>query len=538
MKIKKIQLKGFKRFHDLTIDLGESPKKIIALVGANGCGKSSVFDAFNHKLASYSGNQLPKNFLSKGLYSSDIPNDWDPYLYPNKTIIIETDCPNQSFSMKSFYFRSAYRYTSTLNLTNLHEPPSVLNDPRRSASSIDLDDRLFNTYEQWVSSYLSLVDEGSKTGNEIREELLKEVNKTLTKILDLKIISMGNITKKDQGTLFFQKGTSENIPFNILSSGEKEVINLVFDIIIKRDIYNDTIYCIDEPELHLNTAMQKAFIIEIVSLIPTNCQLWIATHSIGICNALHNELRNDSQVINLSNTNFDTEVTLTPIKGTYSEWQSIFHILLDDLISLTIPQTIVFCEGKKEPDKNGKEQGFDAQVYNNIFEVHKPNTQFVSSGGNTEPTRYLRSVHQIIGKFAPNIIFLSLNDKDIQRDGSRTTDSHRGTFLRQANYHRMLNRKEIENYVLDYEVISKAYPHVTREQYDSIIRDCINEDIKENAAAKLKEICGVGKSMNKEKFMLHLSNFITPETTVYKELEDCIFQTENFSAFFPQLSRI
>ncbi|HZL10648.1 MAG TPA: AAA family ATPase [Prolixibacteraceae bacterium] len=45
MRIKKIQLKnGYKRFHDLTIDLGVEPKRIIALVGPNGCGKSSVLD--------------------------------------------------------------------------------------------------------------------------------------------------------------------------------------------------------------------------------------------------------------------------------------------------------------------------------------------------------------------------------------------------------------------------------------------------------------------------------------------------------------
>jgi len=34
MKIKKIKLmNGYKRFHDLTIDLGDNPKKIVALVG-------------------------------------------------------------------------------------------------------------------------------------------------------------------------------------------------------------------------------------------------------------------------------------------------------------------------------------------------------------------------------------------------------------------------------------------------------------------------------------------------------------------------
>jgi chromosome segregation ATPase len=54
MKIKKIRLSMFKRFDDLTIDLGESPKKIIAMVGPNGCGKSSVFDAFEEKLKDFS----------------------------------------------------------------------------------------------------------------------------------------------------------------------------------------------------------------------------------------------------------------------------------------------------------------------------------------------------------------------------------------------------------------------------------------------------------------------------------------------------
>ena len=45
MRIKKIHLVKYKRFYDLSIDLGDEPKRIIALVGPNGCGKSSVFDA-------------------------------------------------------------------------------------------------------------------------------------------------------------------------------------------------------------------------------------------------------------------------------------------------------------------------------------------------------------------------------------------------------------------------------------------------------------------------------------------------------------
>ena len=65
MRIKKITLSKYKRFQSLTIDLGEAPKRIIALVGPNGCGKSSVFDGMlflNNSYNSKIGNKGSKDF--------------------------------------------------------------------------------------------------------------------------------------------------------------------------------------------------------------------------------------------------------------------------------------------------------------------------------------------------------------------------------------------------------------------------------------------------------------------------------------------
>ena len=50
MNIEALHLKNFKRFNDLTIDLSslDAPPKLILLIGANGSGKSSIFDAFEY----------------------------------------------------------------------------------------------------------------------------------------------------------------------------------------------------------------------------------------------------------------------------------------------------------------------------------------------------------------------------------------------------------------------------------------------------------------------------------------------------------
>lgn len=140
MKITQVKLKGFKRFHDLTINLESPSKRIIALVGPNGCGKSSVFDAFEVKAAQTRGwkQNVSQSYFSKSAHSSDIQET-----YAEKNAVqIKLEPENHTISKKSFQIRSSYRFTSRLNVTELKQKQDILEDSVRPNTSIDIDQRL------------------------------------------------------------------------------------------------------------------------------------------------------------------------------------------------------------------------------------------------------------------------------------------------------------------------------------------------------------------------------------------------------------
>jgi hypothetical protein len=524
MRIKKLNLLKFKRFDNLTIDLGEEPKKVVAMVGPNGCGKSSVFDAFEEKQRDYkSTNFNPSpSFLSKILQGLNIL----PIYNRAESVKIYKKDGSETFDKKSFYIRTSYRFTPRLNVTEMRQQPDVFNDASRPGCSTELDGRFRENYERMISIAWDEFwkdDSNGKTGKNTREELVGKINEIIGRILDVKISNLGNVIE-GKGQLYFEKGTSKDFPYESLSAGEKEVIDIITDLIVKAREYNDTVFCIDEPELHLNTAIQRKLLIEIEKLIPDSCQLWIATHSIGFLRALQVDLKDEVSVLNFTENNFDGEVILTPIKLTRHNWQKLFQTALEDITGLLAPERIIYCEGRKEPDGNGNEQGLDADIYNSIFSETRHETLFVSSGGNTELDKNASIALAILSKAFLDVKMLLLKDRDINGNGSSTTLEQREQWLAEdPKMRRMLKRREIENYLFDFEIISKLYPSITKENYDEIVDDIENNDVK-SKTGELMRICGVLTGMNQAEFKKHLSQAIIPSTGLYKELDEVIFK--------------
>ena len=312
--------------------------------------------------------------------------------------------------------------------------------------------------------------------------------------------------------------------YNVLSAGEKEIVDILLDIFIRKDTYTDSIYIFDEPELHINTSIQHSLLLEINKLVPPNCQIWIATHSIGFLRALQDELKDDCQIIKFDSENkwASQQYTLSPINVNRKVWQELFATAIDDLSQLICPQTIVYCEGRADPKRDGSERGLDADVYNTIFAQQHPETFFVSSGGNTELDQRSDIAIAILSKDLPTLKVLVLKDRDMA-SGNNTDENTRQLYLQNnPENHRVLKRFEIENYLYDKEVLQVycAKNGLTFDEatYDTIVHDIVNDNLKDQTG-KIKSCCNLAISINADQFKRTLATYITSSMQIYKELE-------------------
>lgn len=530
-------MKGYKRFHNLTIDLGDSPKRIVALVGPNGCGKSSVFDAILYLVKSYSG-EIGKTGVNRDYHYHSLGQNANFDYNKNISVIFSTNETYQQMLQQKnklgenkrtiFSFRSSFRYNGSLQVNQIIAVDNIIKNNYGASTASDIDQRIENNYRRLLVKYNHYRDENDVKPTEAKKHIIGQLNDALAKCIDLKISSLGDV-EDNKGTFYFQKSDSDIVfDYNVLSAGEKEVVDILLDLYLRKDYYTDSVYIIDEPELHLNTSIQRALLLEINKMIPQNCQIWIATHSIGFLRAIQEELKYDSQIINFKAENkwASESYILEPVKLSRSEWQSLFATALDDLAKLICPKTIVYCEGRADPRPDGTERGLDADVFNTIFARSYPDVFFVSSGGNTELDQRSDIAIAILSKVFSELEILVLKDRDMA-SGKPTTENDRIIYLKNnPQSHRVLKRFEIENYLYDKEVLL-AYCNnygltFDEEKYKYVVSDIVNDNLKDKTG-EIKKCCNIVGSIGAEKFKRNLAECINETMVVYQELVEVIF---------------
>jgi RecF/RecN/SMC N terminal domain len=375
MKIKSVQLKNFKRFTDLSIENIPEQAKLVLLIGANGSGKSSLFDGFRYaintnllvsdrervrqrRLIRYSEIDLGKFPFTKenqeyydkiSMQEINIRINLD-----NNEVIDSTEKKNKDWSTK-FIGRSSNRIIPKIPFVAV-DLEAIESDFDSPISSIENDTRFINDimgYLQQINTALRkpLFLEQKSNTEQIFKELIGPLNKSLRNVfgenndLTLSLIDIEDAVAPEPAKLIFKKGNSR-INYDLLSHGEKQVIVLLLNFIVRKKQYEDAIIYIDEMDCHLNTALQETLLKEIVEKwIPDSSQLWTASHALGFID--YARKTNDAVILDFDSLNFDIPQIITPQS---KEVLDVYDIAIPKsmLSQLFSDKKIVFCENKND----------------------------------------------------------------------------------------------------------------------------------------------------------------------------------------------
>ncbi len=529
MRLLEIHITQFRRFADLTIRAIPASAKLVVLAGPNGSGKSSFFDALLLKYrmnTNYGWNNDNK------YYDRSQEN-----VFNRGTGISLTTDAGPQFVRGNLYVRSAYRTDHEFVTSSLTRQGGIL-DSMRLNRLIEPDATVSINYQRLAAQAMEDVFINEPAGTTLgayREKLIGEVQVPLNRLFpDLKFVGVGN--PLTDGTFQFDKGVSKGFDYKNLSGGEKASFDLILDFVVKRPSYANAIYCIDEPETHMNTRLQGALLGELVALLPGDSQLWIASHSIGMMRKAREMYDADPTsvaFIDFSNQDFDQAVTLYPSKPTRAFWNGVMQVALDDLTELVAPKQVVICEGNPNGTKSGKNAEHDARIYETIFGDEMPDTSFISAGNSKEVQNDFIGLATVLPKLASGIKIIRLIDLDDHTPEDVCDYRNKGIHV--------LSLRHLEVYLYDDEVLTALCNSVGQSEKAAALIDAKasaianvvsqgypKDDIKKAAgtiyieAKRILSLVQVGN--DSQAFARNtLSRLIKPGMAIYDKLRNDVF---------------
>ena len=538
MRFKSATIKDFKRFTRLTVQGIPETARLIMLVGPNGCGKSSFFDALHTWRESRSSRGLnwEVDYHVKGYSQSSVALPWQNQVDVEFHDYVPGSPQNYK---KTFYIRSAYRNDPEFQMNQIRLTGDLL-DEVRIQRMIDNDAAVSSNYQRLVGNAIEDVFErsdGSVTLNGFREQVTEEIRDPFRRLFDdMEFNSLGN--PMTDGTFRFTKGTSNRFSFKNLSGGEKSAFDLILDLVVARHSYDNTVFCIDEPESHMNARLQAELLSVLYKLIPEKCQLMLATHSIGMMRRARDieaEYPGSVVFLDFGGRDFDEPQVIEPTVPDRAFWGRLYDIALDDLAELVAPERVVICEGEPKNKASGKNYAHDAHCYERIFRYEFPETQFVPGGNADEVTEDRRGIAYALGLLTQGVKVIKLIDRDNLSDEQVSELNYSGV--------RVLSKRNLESCLFSDEVLvalaewagqsDKAEDILAEKSYILDVRTDhgSSDDLKpvsRDIRVKCQRILDIRQGGNDTRAFMRdtLAPLVKPGMNVYEELKDNIFGSD------------
>ena len=281
---------------------------------------------------------------------------------------------------------------------------------------LDTDQTVQNNYQRIIWRLVGQVTTPGLQTDQIMADTIGDLQESMAHVFgDIQLDAL--VAVQGTGTFTFTKGMSRNFLYENLSAGEKAAFDLLLDVVVNKAAFNDSLYCVDEPEAHLSTKLQGTLLNEMYGLVPGNSQLWLATHSIGMVRTAQEiYAEHPEQVVFLDMgfgtdgepRDYDQPQIVEPAASDHAFWMRHYSVALDDMARLLAPDHIVLCEGSTE----GDDPALDESCYNRIFAREFPRTRFVSVGCATQVEKRMGDLLPFLERIVGGSAIVRFRDRD------------------------------------------------------------------------------------------------------------------------------
>lgn len=493
MKITSIEIKDFAPIKNLKMDnLGD----IVIIAGANGSGKSRLKNAI---VSTFQGKPQMSISLraTRKKEKEDFGGDSLATIQGSRSSELHNYMQTRKFG-RGQYVGSLVQIDSQRNIQAMRydKIKYQVSDPDDTETQgafycqpfTDRWQDFMNYIHQKVAAHRSKLaakvqSETTMTAADIKKEIpdpfqkYKDIFETLLpgkKLLD--------INPEIPGEFQYQDKAGTPLSFSSLSSGEQEVVKVLFDVARKE--IRDSIIIVDEPELHLHPTLTFKLIESLKSIGNHSNQFIFLTHSADLISTYYST--GNVYFIDSEQDGSNQAHRLSDLNHSHKE--------LVDLIGENLG---LFAVGKKLIFVEGKESSIDRLTYHALAQQYLPEAKVISVGS-VENILALNTFEEQIRNSIFGIDLYMVRDKDGLSDSQIKTLEAHGKI-------KCLQKRHIENYFLDAEVLFKVAqrlyvtttkPEITQQYIEEQLHAIAVNQIKLNLLQSTKEYIKTNHNFN------------------------------------------
>lgn len=477
MKIQSLEIKDFPPIKNLKLEnLGD----IVIIAGANGSGKTRLKDALVKTLQGGGGSQLALTVLST--------RQEEVTAFGYNSISTQQGQVNQSLKqyIQNRRFGNRAKYVGSLVQIDSDRNIKTVSYSQTNWYGVDPDDAEtpYNWgYENFTSRWQDFMNyihqkyavRDKRLAEELKkdpshgEQIIQNNPDPLDKYKEIFVQllpgkELQDIKPESPREFHYKDSTGNVLPFSSLSSGEQEVVKVIFDV-ARKDIKHSVII-VDEPELHLHPTLAFKLIETLKTIGDHTNQFIFLTHSADLISTYYST--GDVYFIDSVQTGSNQAHKLSELNHSHKE-----------LVQLIGENLGLFAVGKKLVFVEGEGSSLDRLTYHVIAQKYLPEAKIIPVGS-VEKLIALNAFEQEIRSSIFGIDLYMIRDRDGLSDGQIKNVEMNGKI-------KCLKKRHLENYFLDPEILFKvAQRFCLIEKKPELTQNFIEEKIKEIATESLK----------------------------------------------------